>query len=320
MGAAQVAMSAGPNRPDAANNGFSIAAVERETGLGKDTLRVWERRYGFPAPQRDAIGERSYPADQVDKLRLLKRLLDAGHRPGQVVLLEMNELNAISCKLDVGHKPVADPGLESELEVFLDLLRRHDVESLRRNLAKAQLRMGLAAFIRNLLVPLNTMVGDAWMRGDLQIYQEHLFSEVQQIVLRNALAGLADPGIAQPRVLLATFPGEPHWLGLLMAEALLSVDGARCISLGPQTPVWDIALAAKSCKIDIVALGFSANMNPNQIVEGLAELRRALPHSLVIWAGGSAPALFRRPVAGVKALQNLDAIHGALLDWHRGER
>ena len=33
---------------------LSIAAVERDTGLSKDTLRVWERRYGFPAPQRDA--------------------------------------------------------------------------------------------------------------------------------------------------------------------------------------------------------------------------------------------------------------------------
>ncbi len=313
-------MSADHDRADAANSGFSIAAVERETGLGKDTLRVWERRYGFPAPRRDAIGERSYSADQVDKLRILKRLLDAGHRPGHVVLLDMEELHAISAKLEVLHKPVADPGLESDLCLLLDQLRRHDVESLRRNLSKAQLRMGLAGFIRDLLVPMNTMVGDAWMRGELQIFQEHLFTEVQQIVLRNALANLADPGLALPRVLLATFPGEPHWLGLLMAEALLSVEGARCISLGPQTPVWDIALAAKACDIDIVVLGFGANMNPNQIVEGLHELRRALPTTLSIWAGGSAPALFRRQVAGVKALQNLDAIHGALLDWHRGDR
>ena len=31
---------------------LSIAAVERDTGLSKDTLRVWERRYGFPVPER----------------------------------------------------------------------------------------------------------------------------------------------------------------------------------------------------------------------------------------------------------------------------
>ena len=39
---------------------LSIAAVERDTGLSKDTLRVWERRYGFPQPGRDGFGERAY--------------------------------------------------------------------------------------------------------------------------------------------------------------------------------------------------------------------------------------------------------------------
>jgi DNA-binding transcriptional MerR regulator len=61
---------------------LSIAAVERDTGLSKDTLRVWERRYGFPAPTRDAIGERLYGRADLQKLRMLKRLLDAGHRAG----------------------------------------------------------------------------------------------------------------------------------------------------------------------------------------------------------------------------------------------
>ena len=52
---------------------IGIAAVERDTGLGKDTLRVWERRYGFPKPERDAQGERAYPLAQVQRLRLLRR-------------------------------------------------------------------------------------------------------------------------------------------------------------------------------------------------------------------------------------------------------
>ena len=48
---------------------FNIAAVERETGLSKDVLRMWERRYGFPIPERDANGERLYPEAQVERLR-----------------------------------------------------------------------------------------------------------------------------------------------------------------------------------------------------------------------------------------------------------
>ena len=31
---------------------FPIGAVERDTGIGRDTLRIWERRYGFPVPER----------------------------------------------------------------------------------------------------------------------------------------------------------------------------------------------------------------------------------------------------------------------------
>ena len=61
--------------PDA-TPGWTIAEVERETGLAKDTLRVWERRYGFPTPERDAQGERRYDEAQVQRLRWIKRLLD----------------------------------------------------------------------------------------------------------------------------------------------------------------------------------------------------------------------------------------------------
>ena len=304
-----------PIQPDS----LSISAVERDTGLSKDTLRVWERRYGFPAPERDGLGERAYPVGQVEKLRIIKRLLDGGHRPGRVVSLPLDELERLSEQPLARVAPPAgnDP---PDLQPYLDLLRTHEIEGLRRRLSQAQMRMGLAGFINDILVPLNTLIGDAWMRGQLEIFEEHVYTEVQQIVLRSALATLPDVGLARPRVLLTTFPGEPHGQGLLLAEAMFAINGARCISLGPQTPLWDIALAAKALKADIVALGFSGCMNPNQVVEGLTELRRKCPTEVAIWAGGSAPVLHRRPVPGVQALARLDAIHSSLQAWHRGER
>ena len=304
-----------PIKPDT----LSIAAVERDTGLSKDTLRVWERRYGFPAPDRDGLGERAYPVDQVEKLRIIKRLLDGGHRPGRVVSLPLDELERLSDQPAVrlprteGHEP-------PDLQPYLALLRTHEIESLRRLLSQAQMRMGLAGFINEVLVPLNTLIGDAWMRGQLEIFEEHVYTEVQQIVLRSALATLPDVGLAKPRVLLTTFPGEPHGQGLLLAEAMFAIDGARCISLGPQTPIWDIASAARALRADIVALGFSGCMNPNQVVDGLNELRRKCPAEVAIWVGGAAPVLHRRPCAGVRALGQLSAIHTSLQAWHRGER
>lgn len=62
---------------------LNISAVEREAGLSKDVLRMWERRYGFPKPSRDENGERQYSAEEVAKLRAMKRLMDVGLRPAR---------------------------------------------------------------------------------------------------------------------------------------------------------------------------------------------------------------------------------------------
>ena len=78
---------------------MSIAEVERDVGLSKDVLRVWERRYGFPAPERDVNGERLYPAEQLARLRLIKRLMDQGHRPGRLLSMPLEALESLPSKL-----------------------------------------------------------------------------------------------------------------------------------------------------------------------------------------------------------------------------
>jgi len=295
---------------------LSIAAVERDTGLSKDTLRVWERRYGFPAPARDAAGERAYAPAEVDKLRLLKRLLDAGHRPGRIVTLPLEELAALPVAAPDAPSP-REPGPPgADLRPQLDLIRAHDARSLRSELSRLLSRLGVGRFVVDVLAPLNTAVGDAWLRGQVEIFQEHVYTEVVQGLLRQAIAAIPPPhGDGRPNVLLSTFPGEPHGLGLLMAEAMFTLEACDCVSLGVQTPLWDIVLAAAAHGADIVALGFSGCMNPNPVVDGLTELRAKLPTAVQLWAGGATPVLHRRRVGGVLALASLDAIAPELRRW-----
>lgn len=295
---------------------LSISAVERDTGLSKDSLRIWERRYGFPSPLRDAFGERAYPIEQVEKLRTLKRLMDAGHRPGRIVGLPAEALGLLTTNIPqiVGAHTSALPA--PELAPFLALLHAHDVDGLRRLLAQAQVRLGIARWVTDVISPLNTRVGEAWMRGQLQIYEEHSYTEVVQGLLRHAIYGIPESTPSDhPQVLLTTFPGEPHGLGLLMAEALLAIDGARCLALGVQTPLWDIVLAAQAHRCDVVALSFTGCTVPNQVVESLSELRAKLPAAVEIWAGGAASVLHRRPVAGVTAMARLEQIPLELQRW-----
>jgi MerR family transcriptional regulator, light-induced transcriptional regulator len=289
---------------------LSIAAVERDTGLSKDTLRVWERRYGFPLPGRDPVGERAYTLPEVEKLRVVKRLLDAGHRPGRIVPLSLDQLQELT-EQTVDQPVRAEQAVlgSDDLRGYLDLIRSHDAINLRGALTRLLSRFGVSRFVVEVVGPLNAAVGDAWIRGQMEIFEEHLYTETMQIVLRGAIAAIPEPTRADaPRVLLTTLPGEQHGLGLLMAEAVLALEGCRCVSLGVQTPVWDVVLAADACRSDIVALSFTGCMSPNQIADSLAELRGKLPARVAVWAGGSAPVLHRRPVPGVEPIASLGEI------------
>jgi MerR family transcriptional regulator, light-induced transcriptional regulator len=298
----------------------SIAAVERDTGLSKDTLRVWERRYGFPMPVRDSHGERAYPLEQVEKLRMIRRLLDNGHRPGRIVSLAVEDLQIISESLPRAPQRVAQASA-SDLRDYIGLIKSHDVEGVRRQLRQALMRMGVSAFVCEVVAPLNIAVGDAWMRGQLEIFEEHMYTESMNVVLRGAIASSpVSSSQASPRILLTTFPQEPHSMGLLMAEVMLAVEGCKCISLGTQTPIWDIVLAAAAHRIDIVALSFTASQNPNIVLHGLQELRSKLPASTWLWAGGSCPAIHRRSIAGVKAISQLQDIPRHVAQWRDAMR
>lgn len=295
---------------------LSIAAVERDTGLSKDTLRVWERRYGFPNPERDHFGERIYSIDQVDRLRAIRRLMDIGYRPGKIIGLSLEDLQALAESVPQA-APLPSEDQAADLDQLMNVLKSHEIEDLRRQLSQRVLRLGLARFVTELVAPLTERVGDTWARGQLEIYEEHLFTESMQVVLRNAISTIPQPG-NRPRVLLTTFPSEPHGMGLLMVEALLALEGCRCFSLGVQTPVWDIVLAAQAQDIDLVVLSFSPVMNPTLVVDGLTELRAKLPTSVEIWAGGRCPVLGRRAPDGIRVVTEFADLTKSVVDWrHR---
>lgn len=291
---------------------FTIAAVERDVGLSKDVLRVWERRYGFPLPQRDARGERVYPADQVHRLRLIKRLMDQGHRPGRLLAATPQELElALS-----GSRRSSPDGATRDTPVHLtelvELVRSHGVAAYLQALQQRLARQGLRRFVLDTVAPLALLIGEAWEQGQLQVFEEHLFTELTARTLRQAIALV--PGGGVPRVLLTTLPNEPHGLGLLMVEALLVLEGAQCMSLGTQTPIVDIGNAARAYEVDAIALSFSAAFPQRQAAALLQQLRATLPPSVELWAGGAGAAALRAS-EGIVALSSLDDAVAALQRW-----
>jgi len=289
---------------------FTIAAVERDVGLSKDVLRVWERRYGFPVPDRDSNDERLYPAWQVLRLRLIKRLMDRGHRPGRLVTASVNELEVLAAS---SHGTTTDANSGSdELDKLFVLIRQHKAAAYLQAMQQRLARQGLRLFVHDTVAPLTVRVGLAWEQGRLQVFEEHLFTELTARVLRQAIATV--PGGSEPRVLLTTLPKEPHAMGLLMVEAVISLEGARCISLGTQMPLLEIVDAVAAHQVDVVALSFSAAFPARQVRALLEQLRAALPGTTELWAGGAGVHKLAAP-EGVVCMASLDNAIAAVNGW-----
>ena len=292
--------------------GFNIAAVERDTGLSKDVLRVWERRYGFPVPDRDVNGERLYPADQVERLRLIKRLMDQGHRPGKLISAPADELTALAPRRSRRAESAA-PTDASGLTDLQALIKQHDAAGYLQAMQQRLARQGLQRFVQDTVAPLTRQVGEAWEDGSFEVFEEHLFTELTKRLLRQVIAALPS-GARGPRVLLTSLPDEPHILGLLMAEALLALEGAECIPLGTQMPLLEIGRAAAAHRADIVGLSFSIAFPQRQIPGLLQQLRLILPAAVELWAGGG--GILRTPqMEDILKLDTFDAAIAALADW-----
>ena len=295
-------------RPD-----MDISTVERNTGLGKDTLRVWERRYGFPQPGRDGHGERLYPAEQVERLRLIKRLIDQGHRPGRLLSASEEELAVLCSSCASTSRESYSDSDKTPVRQMIRLVKANDVPALRQALKQSMMRLGLQHFVIDIVAPLNQAVGEAWMNGEFQVFEEHLYTEQMKSLLRQAIGNLP-PGSGRPRILLTTVPDEQHILGLLMVEALLALDGATCISLGTQTPLFDIQMAARAHKADIVAISFSSAFPGRQVGPLVNQLRQLLPADVELWVGGAGT---QRSVThpGIRLATTLQAALEALAAW-----
>ena len=68
-------------------SGYRIGKVSKLTGISPDTLRVWERRYETVMPQRTPNGGRVYSSEDIARLTLMKKLVDAGDAIGSIASL-----------------------------------------------------------------------------------------------------------------------------------------------------------------------------------------------------------------------------------------
>jgi len=101
---------------------YRSGVAARLTGVPVETLRVWERRYGVVGPRLSESGQRLYTPDEVHRLGIIKRLVDAGHAIGSIATLPIVTLIEMSNfeKSSISQKAV--PALASRTDTRLALI------------------------------------------------------------------------------------------------------------------------------------------------------------------------------------------------------
>jgi len=282
---------------------YSIGVVERDTGIGRDTLRVWERRYGFPEPVRSEKGERKYSEKQLRQLQRIRRLLDQGMRPGKLLPLGEEGLDELEASLQ-SEQPVQ---LEQTVSELIEAIHSTDAERLESLLQRQYQQQGMQGFILDTVVPLLNTVGEFWARGKLQIFQEHFLSQ-QLIRFLNIEIAKLQRHARKPRVLLATLPGEEHTLGLLMVAAMLSSHGVSTINIGAEVPMDQIGHAVEQFNVDIVGITFSGAYQYKNIRPHLIELRELIADDIEIWTGGEGVRRLRKLPVGISKFSTLEKL------------
>lgn len=295
---------------------LSIGTLSAATGVPVDTLRTWERRYGFPAPVGRTEGShRRYAVDTVQTVHLIVEALAQGHRPSAVVGKSPEEIRQL---LELGARAAPGEAAEREnraVERWLLLTRELDGVTLAKELELCLAGMPVIAFLERCIGPFLAEVGERWARGELRISHEHFASERTREFLSARWRALAEasPGDAV-NIVLATPPAEHHVLGLHMAAWVIALAGARVIFLGADTPMSEICFAADRHAASGVVLSVAAGY-AGDLAAHLEELSRALP-SGVSWVVGGSGALGRGFDSGhfLNRFSGLATWCGALLE------
>ena len=83
-----------PETGSDAERSYQIGTVATLTGVDPHTIRAWERRYGAIAPSRSETGRRRYDDETVERLQLLKALVDCNESIGTIARLSDDDLRA----------------------------------------------------------------------------------------------------------------------------------------------------------------------------------------------------------------------------------
>lgn len=264
------------NAPSSSSPMYPIRTVSALTGINPVTLRTWERRYKLLEPLRTPKGHRLYSKDQIAMLNRVVEMLEKGT---PISRINLSHLLADS-----------ENNFAQEEEFWARLIHRmviavghFDETTLESTYNEALALYSVDTVTEKLLMPMLVRLGETWAAGEGSIAEEHFFG----VYLRNKLGARfhhrkrLEYG---PILITACVPGERHEAGLLLFALSAYDHQYRCVLLGADIPLLDIASAVPKAKAQAIVLSASFVQDLDSL---LKELRKLVAQvSVPVFIGG----------------------------------
>jgi MerR family transcriptional regulator, light-induced transcriptional regulator len=255
-------------------NTHRIHRVAKLTGLSKDVIRVWERRFGLLKPTRGANRYRNYSDEDVALLRFLKEQLDAGGSIGELSKLGRDELLG-RARASAPQVSFVDNTFSRLLRELLSTLNPFNRVTFEKRLNGAVAVVPFEEALHGILLPLQEQVGQLWHDGHLNVAIEHYVTKQIQQKIFSAMNQLPVAEFGT-KVVVACPPGEEHDIAALAVAYRCRVRGCRVYYLGANVPIASLTNLCKQVEPDLTIISF-----PLAISEANAkELLQALAHEV----------------------------------------
>jgi MerR family transcriptional regulator, light-induced transcriptional regulator len=292
---------------------YRIRTVSEMTGIPRNTLIAWERRYGVVRPERHDNSYRDYSDADVAKLKRIKDSIDSGLSVSEAIamLQDSQGFQQVSPPASLEGKgspesKSADPFRELREQLF-DALTNYRGASAERLLG-GTLGMAADTRIHQIYFPILRRVGDEWEQGKLTVAQEHYATTILREQLVSILIGVARRRTNALHAACTTFPGELHELGALAMSVRLSQAGYRVSHLGADLPLKDLAEFCQSSQPDLVCVSTIMRQQATTIAEYAQMLRRLVPSTTRLVIGGRGVDLDAMPtIKGVELIVEWEA-------------
>ncbi len=282
--------------PDSPLHPIQVAA--RRSGLSAERIRAWERRYRAVTPARAGNQRRLYRDEEIERLRLLARAIQAGRRIGDIARLPSTEIQAMveGDERDIGPPPVlisSRPRTDAVMEYFdrcLEAVDAMDPERLAKALNDAEENLAELFAQEDLIAPLIQHMREECRGGTLRAAQKRM---AENVIRGHLLSYATRLGASSTfRVVVAGRQPGMDDLPLLRLAVAVRAYGWQPIFLGAGLPSDEIAYAAKRGQALCTAIAahpVDDALLPNE----LRKLRGALPESHPLFLHGPNLSLFK---------------------------